>query len=89
MKIKTGMVMTEVGGDYVAVPTGATAREFRGIVRLNDTGAEIWKGIEAGLTIDQIADKLVAEYDGLDKEHALRSVNTLVDSLRTDGLIVE
>lgn len=39
MNIKKGFVIQEVGGQWVAVATGAAAAEFSGIVKLNDTAA--------------------------------------------------
>lgn len=48
MNIKKGFVIQEVGGQWVAVATGAAAAEFSGIVKLNDTAAIAWRGIEEG-----------------------------------------
>lgn len=44
MNIKKGFVIQEVGGQWVAVATGAAAAEFSGIVKLNDTAAIVWRG---------------------------------------------
>ena len=38
MKLIDDIVLTEVAGDYVAVPVGEASQVLRGIVRLNKTG---------------------------------------------------
>ena len=43
MKIKDGFVLEEVGDFYLAVAVGELAEEFRAIVRLNETGAFLWR----------------------------------------------
>ena len=63
MNIKKGFVIQEVGGQWVAVATGAAAAEFSGIVKLNDTAAIAWRGIEEGLSRDQIVARVVESYD--------------------------
>ena len=42
MKIKSGFVLEEVGGEYLAVAVGKRAKEFSGMVRLKSTGAFFW-----------------------------------------------
>ena len=59
MKIKKGFVIQQVGGQWVAVATGSAAVEFSGIVKLNDTAAIAWKGVEEGLSREQIVARVV------------------------------
>ena len=80
--------LTELAGKYVAVPTGDAAA-FRGIVRLNESGRDIWEGLAAGLTDEQIAQKLVSAYADLTEEKALAEVKKVVDLLRTERVISE
>ena len=47
MKIKKGFVIQEVAGQWVAVATGAAAKEFTGIVKLNATAAHVSRGRRA------------------------------------------
>ena len=87
MQLKEKFVVTELGNDYIAVPVGGETDGFRGVVRLNETGAEILKGLSTGLNIDQIADKLVAEYEGVNLTRARAAVRKIVDQLLVKGLI--
>ena len=55
--------------------------------RLNATGAEVWKGIEAGEDQDVLARRLVREFT-VDLQTARREVDRLVERLR-DARLVE
>lgn len=87
MKIKDGLVFTEVGEDLVAVPVGAAADDFHGVVRLNETGGYILRALADGLDARQVEERLMAEYDNVDAETAQRAVAYIVDKLKADGLL--
>ena len=38
MKIKSGFVLEKVGNGYLAVTVGDRAKDFSGLVRMNETG---------------------------------------------------
>lgn len=53
---------------------------------LDDIGAEIWKGIEAGHTVRAIAQTLVDRYEVSEIE-ALRDVRDLLSQMETECLV--
>lgn len=88
MKLKEDFLITEIGTEYVAVPVGAMATEFKGVVQLNETAAAVWRGISDGLDEKQIAEQITAEYD-VDMDKAMVSVTKVVDQIRKAGFLVE
>jgi hypothetical protein len=52
---------------------------------LNRTGARIWSHLKQGLSLDEVSNRLQAEFD-VDREHADRSVNRLVEELIRNNL---
>ena len=54
---------------------------------MDNVGARLWSGLEAGRTIDQIAKDVVAEYD-VDLDRAMTDLVTLGDELMALGLMV-
>lgn len=86
MKIKQGFVMRDVAGQAVAIATGEASKSFHGMVKLNDTGAVIWNGIEKGLDEAEIAEQLVASYD-VEVGQALRDVESFIARMRDAGLV--
>lgn len=89
MKISKDWVLTELAGGYVAVPVGENTKNFNGIIKLNETGKDIWNALAEGLDENAVAEKLVGEYEGLDLEKALADVEKIVEKLRAEGLIEE
>lgn len=86
MKINDGMVLTQLGDDYVAVSSGEMTG-FRGIVKLNKTSADIWRFIDEGLDESEIAQRLVDKYDNVDYELALQNTRYIIDVLEQKGII--
>ena len=50
MRIKEGFVLREVAGQAMVIATGEASKEFHGMVKLNESGKIIWKGLMDGLT---------------------------------------
>lgn len=86
MKIKQGFVMRDVAGQAVAIATGEASKSFHGMVKLNDTGAVIWNGIEKGLDEAEIAEQLAAGYD-VEADQALKDVESFIARMRDAGLV--
>ena len=38
MKISENYIMREIAGEYIVVPTGRAAMDFKGLISLNDVG---------------------------------------------------
>ena len=55
---------------------------------MNETGSALWNQIGSGCSVDRIMADFVSNYD-VDAETATKAINTLVESLLHDGLILE
>ena len=88
MKIKEGFVAQPIGDKLMVVSTGELAREFHGMIELNATAAEIWRGIEAGKTAEQIAEALSSEY-GIGADKAISDVNKIIAQMLKNGILVQ
>lgn len=86
MQIKKDFTIQKVGGSYVAVAVGETSKTFHGMVRLNETGAFLWKLLaEKDCTEEELTDALLSEYE-VDRETAARDVHRIVESLRENQI---
>ena len=83
MKFKTKFIVTKLGDDTVAVSVGGSNNAM---IRLNDTGALIWKGIEDELEEQQIVSRMMEEYK-VDHETALKSVKSFIAKLQESDLL--
>ncbi len=87
MRIKKDFTIQKVGGSWIAVAVGETSKTFHGMVRLNETGAFLWKKMtEADRTVDELVDALLTEYE-VDRETATRDVENLVNQFRESGIL--
>lgn len=88
MKLREDMVLAEIGDEYIAVSTGG-AEAFHGVVRMNKTGAVIWKLIAEGKDREEIARELLNRYDGVDYDTALGEADKIISLLKEKGLLTE
>ena len=88
MKIKSGFILRQIAGSYVAVPVGARTVDFNGMITLNDTAAFLWHQLELDCDRDALVRAVLAEYE-VDEAHARRSVDNFLDSLRQAGCLDE
>ncbi len=86
MKIKDGFVLRQVMGNYVAVAVGEQSKNFRGMIKLNSTAADIWQYIEKGFSESEICDALYEKYD-VDRERVTTDVKRTLELLQSQGLV--
>lgn len=88
MQINKDFTIQKVGAQFVAVPVGETSKTFHGMVRLNETGAFLWRALaERDMTEAELVDALLAEYD-VSREIAERDVHRIVTALAEGGILV-
>lgn len=87
MKIKNGFVLREVAGQYMVIATGEASKDFHGMIKLNDTGKEIWQGLQEGLPVSEIAKSIQEKYD-IEYEKAVEDTENFVEKIREAGFLV-
>lgn len=89
MRLKDGFVLEQIAGVYFAVATGERAASFTSMVRLNGTGAFLWRTLAKGeIGIDELVDALLSEYD-VDRDTAKRDVDAFVGALKEGGFFYD
>lgn len=88
MQIKKDFTIQKVGASYVAVAVGETSKHFHGMVRLNETGAFLWKLMaEKDCTEEELVEAMLAEYD-VDRETVTADVRRIVENLAANNIFV-
>lgn len=88
MKIKSGFVLEEVGGSYLAVAVGEDSSQFSSLVKLNATGAFLWKLMEeSDVTREELLEKIMSTYEGVSREQALADIIAFETKLKNGGII--
>lgn len=86
MKIKDNYVLQEIVDESIVVPVGDEADKLHGIIKLNSTGAFLWKALSQEQTVDSLTDMLLKEY-ATNREAAKADVEKFLTTLREIGCI--
>ena len=90
MRIKDGFVLEKVGESYIAVAVNRRTNDFSGLIRLNETGAFLWKvASEKSVTESELVDALIDALDGEKppREAVRRDVASFISALCEKGII--
>ena len=83
MKLKKDFEMVQLMDEYIAVSVGKAAEEFRGVIRMNRTGAFIWNAIRDGAdTREKILEKMRAAYEELDETAAREDIDLFLETAK-------
>ena len=85
MGINKGFLLKKVGNEYMIIPTNNNKVLMNKIFNINEVGADIYKTLENGLSINETIDELLKEYD-IDKETLTNDVLEFVEELRKRGI---
>lgn len=85
MKIKKGFAKRNIAGSEIVVPIGKKAKEFNGMITLNDSGSFLWNCFAKGAEIDEAVKALTDEYD-VDEPTARKDVEAFAKMLKDNGL---
>ena len=88
MKNKYKYEIMEIADDLMAVPINDDASDFRGVIKANGITADIIRLLENEISEEGIIAELQKEYDAT-KEQITESVHKVLDTLRTEGLLIE
>ena len=86
MKLNENFLTQEIDDTQVMVATGDTA--FNGIVRSNQTAAEIVDLMKEETTRDAVVDKMCAKYDA-SRDEIAADVDMVIATLRKVGALNE
>lgn len=86
MKIKKGFLLRTVGDQNIVFAAGKAAKDFNGIIRLNETGRFLWELLQSDRDKESLAEALTREYEVGD-EDARRDVSAFLAELSSAGLL--
>lgn len=86
MKVKDGFELTELGGDFMLIPTGDNIVKFGGSVVLNDVSAFLLDKMKAPVTRDELLELLLAEYD-VERERAAEDLDKILNTFSEMGIL--
>lgn len=88
MKIRDGLVLKKISDMYVVVPTGDTLKDFSGVIRLNETGKDIYELLVQGKNEEEIVNELLNIYE-VDTETLKKSVSESIKYLKDNKVLID
>ena len=89
MKLAVEMAVMDMDGDITAVAVGEDSSKFHGMLRLNDTAAEIIKLLAEETTAAEMEKKLCKKYADSTPEEISHILEDFLSQLRAEGLLKE
>jgi methyltransferase-like protein len=86
MKIRDGFVVREVAGTYLALATGELSKIYNGSITLNSSAKFIFDCFLNETTKEEVVNKMLENYSGLDKKTAEEAVDEFIDRLMEENL---
>lgn len=86
MQIKTGFILHSMGDEYVVVAVEERTEEFRGMIRLNETGAFLWEKMQSDCTEASLEAALVERY-GVTQTLAHQAVTSFMGQIANADVI--
>lgn len=87
MKLNSNFITHISNGEHYMVSVGDTS--FNGIVKNNDTANFIIDCLKVETTQQEIVDKILKTYSGVEEQVAQKDVMDIIEKLRSIGAIVE
>lgn len=87
MKVSADFILREVADTWVVMPLRTNVLDFSGMVRLNNSGAMLWKILEEGASRDELIQAMIERYD-VSEEQAERDLDEFLGVLNKVGCLV-
>ncbi len=87
MKIKDGFVLRNICDEFIVVAVGRQTLDFKGLIKLNESGAFLWEQLKNDVTEDELLKALTAEY-AVEEAVAREDVAAFLKSLKEADLLV-
>ncbi len=94
MKISNGFKLKIIQGKDgeeekgVIIAVGEASKKLNGIITLNETATKVFKCIESGLTIDEIVDEMLEEFE-VERCVLEKDINSVILQFKKTGVIDE
>lgn len=88
MRTEKNVILREIAGEYILIPTGSMALKYTGVFAISSLGVSVWKLLEEGKSEEEIISSLLEEYE-VDRETLERDVRDFLQSLREKELLFD
>ncbi len=88
MKLKDGLVLREVAGQYVIVPTGKRVQEITNIVYISSSAAYLWNYMKNHeFEKEDLVRQILDHFTGVTKEQAVKDIDKFLETLSKNYIL--
>lgn len=88
MKLKDQLILREVAGEYIIVPTGQRVREVRGVVYISSSAAYLWDFMKDNdFTKEDLVRRILEHYNGVTQEKAAQDIEKFLKILEENNIL--
>ena len=88
MRLKDGLIVREVAGQFVIVPTGKRVQEIHGVLYMNRQGRMLWSYMaDREFTEEDLTDYLQKSFPEVSRERAEQDAKAFVTALSRENLL--
>ena len=88
MKLKDQLILREVAGEYVIVPTGQRVREVTTVVCISASAAYLWDYMkDHEFTKEELIQRILEHYQGVTREQAEQDIDRFLTVLSDNGIL--
>ncbi len=88
MKLKDGLILREVAGQYVIVPTGKRVQEVTSIVYISSSAAYLWDYMkEHEFEKEDLVKRIMERYTGVSEEQAGADIDRFLKTLGDNNIL--
>lgn len=88
MKLKDQLILREVAGQYVIVPTGKRVKEVTNIVYISASAAYLWDYMkDHEFEKEDLVQRIMEHYDGVTREKAAEDIDKFLQLLSNNCIL--
>lgn len=88
MKLKDGLILREVAGQFVIVPTGKRVQEVTNIVYISSSAAYLWEYMkEHEFEKEDLVERIMGHYSGVTEEKAGADIDKFLKTLSDNNIL--
>ena len=88
-KTRPGVVLTTIAGQFILVAAKPLRNLCPYITQINETAAFCWRILEQGSDLDELKEKISAEYEITDSEELQRDIEALLGQLLENNYLID
>lgn len=90
MKLKDGLILREVAGQYVIVPTGKRVQEITSIVYISSSGAYLWDYMqEHEFEKEDLVKRIMERYPKASEEQVNSDIEGFLETLKNHSIVTD